>query len=372
MSGKIIKTIADLEPDKRNANRGTVRGRAMLDHSLRTLGAGRSILTDKNGKVIAGNKTLEVAADIDLPIEVIKTRGDKLVVVQREDLDLETDAAARELAYADNRVSDVDLAWDVRAIAQDVTAGVDLSAYFNEREQAAALHMVADDILAEVLAASEDKAASEGERRAHVPDQIFPTDNDWGVPTLDITMQAQGVSAPVLGWGSVKRTSRNQGTWAFYIDDYRFSAVWDDPSRVSDTGCVAIIEPNYTISPIMPRAVALYAIYRKRYLARLWQQQGIRVFVDLNVCEPNLSAVGMLGVPQGWRAYATHGAETDPESTVHEWEIACQRAGTEDVLFLVYGGGRATKMLCQQRGWVFVPDYMGKRANGMREVFDGE
>jgi hypothetical protein len=40
---KIIKTIADLEPDKRNANKGTVRGRAMLDHSLRTLGAGRSL-----------------------------------------------------------------------------------------------------------------------------------------------------------------------------------------------------------------------------------------------------------------------------------------------------------------------------------------
>ena len=144
---KIIKTIADLEPDKRNANKGTVRGRAMLDHSLRTLGAGRSILADKNGRIIAGNKTLEVAADIDLPIEVVKTRGDRLVVVQREDLDLETDAAARELAYADNRTSEVGLAWDASAIAADLEAGIDLAELFDGDELSVILDAAADGLL---------------------------------------------------------------------------------------------------------------------------------------------------------------------------------------------------------------------------------
>ena len=55
--------------DSRNANKGTERGLALLDKSLRQYGAGRSILVDKNGRVIAGNKTLyrytlvEYAAD---------------------------------------------------------------------------------------------------------------------------------------------------------------------------------------------------------------------------------------------------------------------------------------------------------------------
>jgi len=39
--------LEDLVQDRQNANAGTERGRYMLDHSLRELGAGRSILVDK-------------------------------------------------------------------------------------------------------------------------------------------------------------------------------------------------------------------------------------------------------------------------------------------------------------------------------------
>jgi hypothetical protein len=50
MPTKPIKRIADLVPDDRNANRGTERGATMVEHSLRTYGAGRSILIVKNGE----------------------------------------------------------------------------------------------------------------------------------------------------------------------------------------------------------------------------------------------------------------------------------------------------------------------------------
>jgi len=39
-----------------NANRGTERGTSALESSLELYGAGRSILLDKNGIIIAGNK----------------------------------------------------------------------------------------------------------------------------------------------------------------------------------------------------------------------------------------------------------------------------------------------------------------------------
>jgi hypothetical protein len=38
----------------------------MLEHSLRNLGAGRSILTDSNDNIIAGNKTHEVAIELGI------------------------------------------------------------------------------------------------------------------------------------------------------------------------------------------------------------------------------------------------------------------------------------------------------------------
>ena len=53
--------ISALVQDPRNANKGTQRGRDVVSQSLKDLGAGRSVLIDKNGVLIAGNKTAVAA-----------------------------------------------------------------------------------------------------------------------------------------------------------------------------------------------------------------------------------------------------------------------------------------------------------------------
>ena len=68
-------------------------------------GPGRSVLIDRHGTIIAGNKTYERAKQLDIPVQVVKSDGTTLIAVQREDLDLETDPRARALAVADNRVA---------------------------------------------------------------------------------------------------------------------------------------------------------------------------------------------------------------------------------------------------------------------------
>jgi ParB-like chromosome segregation protein Spo0J len=98
-----LDTLSDLTPDPSNANAGTPRGRDALAQSLAELGVARSIVADRRGVVIAGDKTLDEAKRLALPVSVIQTTGDRLVVVQRVDLDLASDARARRLALADNR-----------------------------------------------------------------------------------------------------------------------------------------------------------------------------------------------------------------------------------------------------------------------------
>jgi hypothetical protein len=107
----------------------------MLEDSLRSYGAGRSLLVDRHGVVIAGNKTLEAAASIGLEdIQVVQTDGRTLVVVQRTDLDLATDSCAKALAIADNRTAQVSLDWDGQVIASLIEDGVDLSGLFSSQE----------------------------------------------------------------------------------------------------------------------------------------------------------------------------------------------------------------------------------------------
>ena len=127
--------LSDLSLDESNANLGTDRGREMLNRSLREYGAGRSILVDKHGTVIGGNKTLSTVIDIGLDnVIVVETDGSQLVAVKRTDLDLNNGDKARELAYADNRVGQINLDFDAEQILADIDAGIDLSAFWQEDE----------------------------------------------------------------------------------------------------------------------------------------------------------------------------------------------------------------------------------------------
>jgi DNA modification methylase len=126
--------LKDLIPDEKNANKGSERGQQLLENSLRKCGAGRSILIDKNGRILAGNKTVENAGAIGMDdVIVVQSDGTKLVAVQRTDLDLTKDKAAKDLAIFDNRVSEVSLSWDVDVL-KELDAEIDLKEFWTEAE----------------------------------------------------------------------------------------------------------------------------------------------------------------------------------------------------------------------------------------------
>jgi DNA modification methylase len=131
--------LTDLIPDPQNANRGTERGREALALSLRAYGAGRAVLIDRHGRIIAGNKTVETAKALGIPLRVITTDGQYLIAVQRDDLDLATDSRAKALAIADNRVGELDLEWDIEMLKQLQADGLDLSAFWTDAEFATLL-----------------------------------------------------------------------------------------------------------------------------------------------------------------------------------------------------------------------------------------
>ena len=116
---KIIETnIESLVPDNKNFNKGTEYGDRLMDESLRKFGLARSIVIDKNNRIIAGNKTAEKAADIGFTdVLVVEVDGNQLVAVKRKDIDLDS-AKGRELALADNATSKANLAWDESIIEE--------------------------------------------------------------------------------------------------------------------------------------------------------------------------------------------------------------------------------------------------------------
>ena len=111
--------ISDLTPDNKNYNKGSEFGNSLIEKSLRKFGAGRSILIDKNNRIIAGNKTIENAGAIGLDdIIVVETTGNQIVAVKRMDIDLDS-KQGRELALADNASAKANINWDFETINFD-------------------------------------------------------------------------------------------------------------------------------------------------------------------------------------------------------------------------------------------------------------
>ena len=117
---KVIETnIESLVPDNKNFNKGTEYGDRLMDESLRKFGLARSIVIDKNNRIIAGNKTAEKAADIGFTdVLVVEVDGNQLVAVKRKDIDLDS-AKGRELALADNATGKANLCFDTDLIMQE-------------------------------------------------------------------------------------------------------------------------------------------------------------------------------------------------------------------------------------------------------------
>lgn len=139
------------------------------------------------------------------------------------------------------------------------------------------------------------------------------------------------------------------------------------PSRTPDP--IACMEVNFSIYGWTPYPKALFNIYRKRWLARYWQSKGIKILVDLYVND-KYAELNLLGVPKGWRAYSTRGytgKDRDTSNILSRHKTAVQHAGTDQILFVVVGGGNTAQDLCRERGWVWVPDHMS-RATGATPV----
>lgn len=190
------------------------------------------------------------------------------------------------------------------------------------------------------------------------PDCLFPTDNDWEIPTLSLEMQPTMCDIPFVRFGEQARTfpMHGQGTLCFYTDDYKFGdKLYQHPENILKHNPKNIVEPNYSLYNETPLAFGLQQIYKKRFIARQMQQKGIRVFVDLNVAQ-KFYKMNLLGVPKGYAAFSTRGYSDRLQALELEYRIAEANASFagKKPLFVCYGGGKMCKDFCSEVGAVYV------------------
>ena len=189
-----------------------------------------------------------------------------------------------------------------------------------------------------------------------VEDVLYPSDNLYDIPCLRLDMQGEHLLLPLSPYGAGRQTRLAQ-TIHFYVDDYRFANIWKNPAKILNTCARALVEPNFSLFDTTPMAQGLELIYRKRWLARYYQECGLKIYADLNVSS-KFYDVNRLGIPDGYNAFATRGSRGHIDELEMELSIAQEISGKDIPNMIVYGGGKEIQEFCNSHSILYIHDFM--------------
>ena len=158
-----MTSINNLKSDHKNARKRTDRSAALIAESLKRYGAARSIVIDEDGRILAGNGTVEGAKKAGInKVRIIEAEGDELIAVRRSGLSEDEKVG---LAIADNRSSDLS-EWDNEMLRQ-LSEEHDLTPWFEDGE-----------LLAEVL--EPEEGLTDADDVPEVPEEpVTKTGDIW-------------------------------------------------------------------------------------------------------------------------------------------------------------------------------------------------
>lgn len=196
--------------------------------------------------------------------------------------------------------------------------------------------------------------------KSMLTDCLYESNNELDIPNLLLDKQAGKLQLPFAPWGADSRLRKDVATYHFYVDDYRFEAIWKDPIKVLTSGVKALVEPNLSVYDTTPMAYGLHQIYKKRWISRYFQECGILIYADLNVSVKFIE-YNKMGIPKGYNAFFTRGYTGRLEYLKNELEVAREISGLKTPNLLVYGGGDEIRKFCAENSLVYVQDFINSK-----------
>ncbi len=147
----------------------------------------------------------------------------------------------------------------------------------------------------------------------------FPSSNRYGIPDLRPDMLCNVLPTRTWGGNGDNMVSGQVYlcTWAnaaippeaagsllnFYCDDYKFEVVWNQHvqflERLKTYKLAGVCSPDFSTYWKLPLAIKLFQNYRSRWVARYWQEAGIRIIPSLSRSGiPDLAAEDCAGMPK--------------------------------------------------------------------------
>lgn len=267
----ILVDINVLKPYEGNARKHPKKQLKALSKSIKEYGFNSLVLIDKDYNIVCGHGRVESA----------KMAG--LQEVECKILDNLTDEQIKAFRNIDNRLADMSM-FDLELLKIDLEdIKIDLSEFDFNLE-----------------------GKPEDYKQKFGYDNFFNADfeistNYWGIPeTAPFTEDLSNAEWISFGEKSTIKDPTNT-VIHFYIDDYKFESVWKSPNKWLDLfkSCKAVVSPDFSNYTDMAKAQQLWNHYRRQWLAKYWQDNGVNVISSISWAVGQFEGWAIDGIPKG-------------------------------------------------------------------------
>ena len=179
----------------------------------------------------------------------------------------------------------------------------------------------------------------------------FDPDRASGFYQMPVLKAEMHIPKDLISFNYVLNTDAFEKGVHFYIDDYQFERVWNDPHKYMDRlkqfDCM--LTPDFSLYMEMPKAMQIWNIYRSRLIGQIAQDEEIRVIPTLSWADAGSFKFCFDGIePGGVVSVSTIGVKKDKEA-MKIWTAgmneAIKRLTPSHVI--VYGGDIGYKFPCK-------------------------
>lgn len=105
----------------------------------------------------------------------------------------------------------------------------------------------------------------------------------------------------LIGFNYAKTSKERNTGIHFYLDDYQFERIWNNPEEYVDIlekyDC--ILSPDFSLYLDMSYSMKIWNVFRSRLIGQYYQRQGIKVIPTLSWAEEETFEFCFDGIPKG-------------------------------------------------------------------------
>ncbi len=270
-------------------------------NSIKEFGFKVPIVIDKNNVIVTGHTRYKASQLLGL---------EKIPCIKADDL---SDDQINAFRIADNKVSEFS-AWDYTKLAVELdNISIDMGDFGINLDEIADFELEKFD---------EDDSGYYGDERERTNnaynlrliDYDNLTDDFWQMPFIQ---NDNFIPQDLIGFNYAKSNKEKNVGIHFYVDDYQFERLWNDPEKyidiLLDYDC--ILSPDFSLYMDMPMPMKIWNIYRSRFVGAYYQSKGIKVIPTISWAEPETFEFCFKGIPKGSVvSISTIGVKRDKEA----------------------------------------------------------